>query len=468
MTVSLEQEWAQSVQGDYFNLIAGVIFFIAVIHAFLAFKISAYAKHWDIEHFATLASSSRKKITHHTLHLLGEVEVVFGFWALVLLLALVLYPGKGWDFMVNYLRGGNLTEADSSSTSKFIEPIFVMVVMIVASTKPILDFTSFLLSRLVNLLGGSPAACWFVILTVGPILGSLITEPAAMTIAALLLSTQFYIHKPSVSLSYATIALLFVNTSVGGSLTHFAAPPIVMVAGHWGWGLAEVFNQFGLASLLTILVSNIFYFSVFRKELLGFKTYARSDSSLQSPGWLIIVHLCFIAGFVLSLAQHQLIYIGILFLVFLAVLKFTRSYQQAVIWRSPILVGFFLAGLVVLGGMQSWWIAPILVRLDQMTLMLSTILLSAFNDNATIAYLAAQVPMMSENTATAASLRQAVISGALAGGGLTVIANAPNLAGQTILSKFFEGGISPVRLVIWALIPTFIAVGCFILVQRFF
>ena len=468
MAVSLWQEWTQSAQADYFNGVACAIFIVAVIHAFLVSKISAYAKQWDETHAGSFAQSPRKKFISQALHLLGEVEVVFGFWAIILLLTLIVYPGKGWGVMIHYLRGGDVHGADSAPTSKFIEPIFVLVVMVVASTKPVLDFTSFLLNRLVNFFGGSPAAAWFVILTIGPLLGSLITEPAAMTIAALLLASQFYVYKPSVSLSYATLALLFVNTSVGGSLTHFAAPPIVMVAGHWGWGLVDVFNQFGLASIFTILISNTIYFIYFRKELQSFKNKSETITSLQSPSWLILIHLSFITAFVVFLTKHQLSVILITFLVFLLLVKLTRRYQETITWRSPILVGFFLAGLVVLGGLQSWWIAPILVRLDEVTLMISTIVLSAFNDNATIAYLAAQVPMLSENTSVAAGLRQAVIAGALAGGGMTVIANAPNLAGQTLLSRFFTGGVSPFRLAIWALVPTLIAVGCFLLVQRFF
>jgi len=468
MNLTLWQEWTQSARADYFNVVAGGIFLVAVVHAFLVSKISAYAKQWDENNAQSFSESPRKKFISHALHLLGEVEVVFGFWAIILLLTLALYPGKGWEVMIHYLRGGDLHGTDSAPTSKFIEPIFVMVVMVVASTKPVLDFTSFLLNRLVKIFGGSPAAGWFVILTIGPLLGSLITEPAAMTIAALMLSAQFFVYKPSVSLSYATLALLFVNTSVGGSLTHFAAPPIVMVAGHWGWGLVDVFNQFGLASIFTILVCNTAYFFLFRKELVGFKNKSETVSSLQSSGWLILIHLAFIAAFVVFLTKHQLASILVLFLSFLIFLKFMRGHQQPIAWRSPVLVGFFLAGLVILGGLQSWWIAPILVRLDEVTLMISTIILSAFNDNATIAYLAAQVPMLSENTSAAAGLRQAVIAGALAGGGMTVLANAPNLAGQTLLSEFFEGGVSPLRLALWALFPTVIAACSFLLFQRFF
>ena len=44
----------------------------------------------------------------------------------------------------------------------------------------------------------------------------------------------------------------------------------------------------------------------------------------------------------------------------------------------------------------------------------------------------------------------------MTGGGLTVIANAPNPAGQAILGKYFKEGISALQLFLWAALPTFI------------
>ena len=81
--------------------------------------------------------------------------------------------------------------------------------------------------------------------------------------------------------------------------------------------------------------------------------------------------------------------------------------------------------------------------------------LTAFNDNAAITYLATLVPDLSE------SLKLAVVGGAVAGGGLTVIANAPNPAGQSILSKYFPDGVSPKNLALAALGPTAVMVFCF-------
>ena len=120
--------------------------------------------------------------------------------------------------------------------------------------------------KIANLLGGTLTAWWFTILTLGPVLGSLITEPAAMTISALMLAHKLYDLQPSEKFKYATIGLLFVNISVGGTLTHFAAPPVLMVAGPWGWGIGHMAANFGWKALLGIIISNAVYFFIFRKE----------------------------------------------------------------------------------------------------------------------------------------------------------------------------------------------------------
>src|SRR5690606_22078308 len=98
--------------------------------------------------------------------------------------------------------------------------------------------------------------------------------------------------------------------------------------------------------------------------------------------------------------------------------------------------------------------------LSETPLMFGAILLTAFNDNAAITYLASQVPNLSE------SLKFAVVAGALIGGGLTVIANAPNPAGQALLQKYFPDGLSPLRLFLGALLPTIITALVFLLLPH--
>jgi Na+/H+ antiporter NhaD/arsenite permease-like protein len=136
------------------------------------------------------------------------------------------------------------------------------------------------------------------------------------------------------------------------------------------------------------------------------------------------------------------------FLFYLAFTRATEHHQSELALRPALLVGFFLAGLVVHGGLQGWWIEPLLTRLSELPLFFGAVGLTAFNDNAAITYLASLVPGFSPE------MKYAVVAGAVVGGGLTVIANAPNPAGQSILSKYFPDGVSPLRLFLGAVIPT--------------
>jgi Na+/H+ antiporter NhaD/arsenite permease-like protein len=303
---------------------------------------------------------------------------------------------------------------------------------------------------------------------IGPLLGSFISEPAAMTICALLLARQFYDLVPSTKLKYATLGLLFVNVSIGGTLTHFAAPPVLMVARPWSWDYVYMSTHFGWKAATAICVSCGLYFLAFRAE---FRRLARkphqpdidrsedgvdeepSGATLPPPMWVAAVHLLFIAWTVVN-AHHPPLFIGG-FLFFLGFARATRPYQSPIDLKPPLLVGFFLAGLVIHGGLQGWWIEPTLASLSVRPLYYGAMLLTAFNDNALVTYLATLVPSLTE------PMKYAVVTGAVTGGGLTVIANAPNPAGQAILSRFFDGSVLPIGLLLGALVPTAVATLAF-------
>jgi Putative Na+/H+ antiporter len=342
----------------------------------------------------------------------------------------------------------------------------VVVIMALASTRPIITFAEGALRKVADTGRGTPAAWWMTILTIGPLLGSFITEPGAMTISALLLSRQFFDLQPSTRLKYATLGLLFVNVSIGGTLTHFAAPPILMVARPWGWDTAYVISHFGWRAVTAIVASNLIYYAVFYSEM---QALARrppiveievpddetttAPSLLPVPAWLVAVHIGFMVWTVVT-SHYPALFIGG-FLFFLGFCRATTAYQSRVELRTPLLVGFFLGGLVIHGGLQAWWIAPVLASLSEGPLFISATLLTAFNDNALITYLATLVPNLSD------SLKTAVVEGAVTGGGLTVIANAPNPAGQALLSRFFGGAVLPIGLAAGALLPTLIAAMAF-------
>jgi len=298
-------------------------------------------------------------------------------------------------------------------------------------------------------------------------LGSLITEPAAMTICALLLGRQFFDLGPSNRLKYATLGLLFVNISIGGTLTHFAAPPVLMVARTWNWSTPFMLVNFGWRATLAIALSTAAYYFAFRSELASLASIRavhdeeQPDEDVQEggaallpvPAWVNVVHAGFLAWTVANAHYPALLVGGFLF--FLGFVRAPAAFQSQISLRAPLLVGFFLGALVVHGGLQGWWIAPTLASLSQTPLFFGATLLTALNDNALITYLATLVPDFTD------PLKLAVVQGAVTGGGLTVIANAPNPAGQALLARFFDAAISPFSLLVAAIVPTLIATLAF-------
>jgi len=450
---------------DPFNIAATVIFLLAICHTFAASSLNKLAHHFQHIHEENLAKRGPRDDEHPDgepevsfratfFHFLGEVEAIFGIWVIALAGAATYYYSWG-DFKLYVSKDKNFTE-----------PLFVVVIMAIAASRPVLRFAESLMSKAAALGKGTPAAWWLSVLIIAPILGSFITEPAAMTIGAMLLAKKFYRLNPAPMLAYATLGLLFVNISVGGTLTNFAAPPVLMVAGKWGWDTLFMLEHFGWKAVVGIIISSSLYYFVFRKSLKQVADCAdgAQDGQLHPaswqeretpiPAWVTFVHLAFL-GWTVYTAHYPVMFVGG-FLFFLAFLMATKHHQNEVSMKSPMLVGFFLAGLVVHGGCQGWWIAPIIQTLPDQALMFGATVLTAFNDNAAITYLASQVEGISYGA------KHAVVAGAVIGGGLTVIANAPNPAGQSILSKYFEGGVSPLKLFLGALIPTIIVYMAFL------
>ena len=452
---SLLDTLAGRIHTEPFNAVATAIFVLAILHTFAASWFTQLAhrvQHRHADRQRAAGAPASPSVRAEVLHFLGEVEVVFGLWAVVLLVALT--ARAGWHTTTGYFNG----------TVVFTEAMFVVVIMALASTRPIVLLAERALRVLAGFGRGTPLAWWATILTIGPLLGSFITEPGAMTICALLLARQFYDLGPSTRLKYATLGLLFVNISIGGTLTHFAAPPVLMVARPWGWDTPFMLSHFGWRAVVAILASVVVYGVVFRRELVALgarRPVADADlpeddsviAPLPPPGWVTGAHVAVMAWTVFT-AHYPVLFVGG-FLFFIGFLRATAPYQSRLELKGPLLVGFFLAGLVVHGGLQGWWIAPVLASLREEPLFVTATLLTAFNDNALITYLATLVPNLSDG------MKTAVVEGAVTGGGLTVIANAPNPAGQSLLSKFFDGAVSPLWLVAGALVPTLLAAIAF-------
>jgi hypothetical protein len=444
------------IEADPFNAIATAIFALAVLHTFFASWFTGLAhrvQHQVDDELAAQGLAPRQSVKAGLLHFLGEVEVVFGLWTIPLVIAIA--AAHGWSTATNYVNG----------TVNYTEALFVVVIMALASTRPIVAMAESALRKVATLGGSTPGAWWVVILTIAPLLGSFVTEPAAMTIGALLLARQFFDLNPSATLRYATLGLLFVNVSIGGTLTHFAAPPVLMVARLWSWDTPFMLEHFGWRAVAAIVSSTLIYFVVFRRQFKALAlarpapdldvpdSEAQIDRLLPIPAWVTIVHVAFMVFTVVNAHYPALFIAGFLF--FLGFTRATAAYQSQLDFKTPLLVGVFLAGLVVHGALQGWWIGPVLGSLSENGLFWGATVLTAFNDNALITYLATLVPDMSEG------FKVAVVAGAVTGGGLTVIANAPNPAGQALLSRFFGGSVSPVKLLIAAIPATLSAAALF-------
>ncbi len=423
------------------ELMATLIFGLAILHTLFTptfFKLSqnlADGKKHQPRYFKLFHFLSE------LFHLLGEVEVVFGLWLIPLILLLTW--GQGWQPTAAYLNSRDYSYA-----------LYITVIVVVIGSRPIISFAQRLLEWIARLGGDSPGAWWLTILIVGPLLGALIKEPAAMALSAILLTRKFYPYPMSVPFRYATLGLLFANISVGGMLTPFASRALFIVADQQGWGWGYMMTHFGWKAALGILLSTALYYFLFRKGFSAFpaKLPALEKQELERPTplWITVINLCFMAGIILT-SGTPAIFMGI-FVLFLGFWTATSFYQSALHLKPAILVGFFFASLLIHGELQEWWIVPFIRGLSNGAAMLASYGLSAIMDNAMVTYL----------TVDLVDKQYFVITGALSAGALTIVANVPNPIGHSILrDSFVQRTISFFGLFVGALTPSLIYLALF-------
>ncbi len=222
------------------QVVSAVLFALALIHTFST-KFFEHLAHTRPAHAGVW-------------HLLAEVEIVFGVWAMVLMVVMAMLIGK--QDALQYLDRLNFTE-----------PLFVFAIMVVAGSRPILQAASAAVQVLVRWFPlPKSMAFFFTALAVVPLLGSFITEPAAMTLAALLMRDTVF-AKASTRLKYAALGVLFVNVSIGGTLTPYAAPPVLMVASKWGFDLTYMLTMIGWKAAVAVLINASVLTYLFAREL---------------------------------------------------------------------------------------------------------------------------------------------------------------------------------------------------------
>lgn len=422
------------------EIIASILFGLAIVHTF------------SVPFFAKLAHRGGPHAG--VWHLLSEVEAVFGVWAAVLML--LMATTAGLDQAVDYMDSRNFTE-----------PLFVFAIMIIAGSRPIIETVKSLVHFLARIVPvHTEVATFFITLSVVPLSGSFITEPAAMTLAALMLKEAFFLRSGNLRFKYLVIGVLFVNISIGGVLTSYAAPPVLMVAQTFGWDTSFMASHFGWRAVVAVLINATFITLVCRKDLIahsvgtgkGINEHGNSDPNKRPPvpPVLMLIHTLFLVG-VVVFSHHVAIFLGLLML-FIGFCEAYHRHQTPLMIKEGLMVGFFLAGLIILGGLQKWWLQDLLSGMSPMALFWGATSLTAITDNAALTYLGSLVE------GTDGIWRYMLVAGAVTGGGLTVIANAPNPAGFAILRNTFpSGAISPKNLLLSALLPTLVAATLFLL-----
>lgn len=419
--------------------VLGTVFFgLGVVHTFFVHKfLQASARY------------PKESALHAIFHLLGEIEVVFAFWSALFMSCFVAI--EGWKPAIQYQQSLN-----------FVEPFFIFAIMVVCSTRPILFAARSAIrgiSTFLRTILRTPQTHTdlFVILFFGSLAGSFITEPAAMTVAALLLNSM--LKESEERLRYFLLAVLFVNVSIGGTLTSFAAPPVLMVAQAWGWDTSFVFTHFGWKSLIAVGINALLFVGLFLRSIpAAFYSLEEVDQRLDGGGHsrmplaVVLIHLLFVFLIVVT-GHYQNAFLGI-FLFFLGVATATQRYQDRLRLKESLLVSLFLGGIIQFGAFQKWWLQPLLSKMEDAALYAGATLLTAVTDNAALTYLGTQVEGLSDAS------KFALVAGAVAGGGLTIIANAPNAAGYSVLSGKFPTGVSPLKLLMASALPTAIAVCC--------
>lgn len=423
-----------------FPLQLGATFFfiLSVIHAFLTPRL--YNMYLRIRHQKILFPERKKKylVLTEITRMFSRIELVMLLWSVPFLLWFVY--SENYKVMIGYLTSRN-----------YMASLFIIVMMILVESNPIIYLSETLLNRLVQKIGKhSPVAWWWVILLVSPMLSSLLKETGAMVIATMLLIRKFYIHNPSKKFAYATMGLLFSNISIGGLLTITSSRAMFMIMPTLKWSSHFIWAHFTWKAFLAILFSTTIYYLYFKKELKEFvKTDAQQEDnneSIKAPWWVVCIHICFVWA-LLQCKTSPVLIISV-FLCYLCFRCFTYSYQNIIDVNKACLIGLFYSGLVILGDLQEWWVLKLMQNQSDFGHMIISFGLSIFLDNALVNYLVHNLSVSHD------CYHYLVITGCMAAGGLTVATNLPNIVGYTILRRGLKLKLpSLVGLFLAAIIP---------------
>lgn len=422
---------------------AAVFFFLSILHTFCT---PFFYKRFQIcQHKKMIFPEKWRKYLwlSESYRLLSSVDVIFIFWSVPLFLWF-LYS-EGYAEAIDYFNHRN-----------YLFALFIMIMLILLESRPIVYLSECIFLTIAKIGKQSPKCWWWTLMLGAPFSAILLKETGAMIIAATLLVRYFYKFAPSLRFSYATMGLLFSNISVGGLITDISSRALLLVSPALKGEQEFVIRHFSWKAVIAIFLSTTTYYLMFRKEFDHFPKVVKNASIADErvPIWLICLHVLFVAA-IMSVRSVPLLMIGILIL-YLGLHQFTIFYQNSIRVTKVCCVGLFYAGLLILGGLQEWWMLVIMHRMSDFGYMFTSYILSMFLDNVLVNYLVHNLSVATD------CFLYLVIAGCMSAGGVTILANAPNIVGYLIIKPFFP--TSPVslgRLFVFALGPSLIALMTF-------
>ena len=454
-TESLAAELTARVRIEPFNALATGIFLVAILHTFMAPRFARLA-HRVQQGRDERARARSPSLRAEALHFLGEVEVVFGLWAVVLLAAIAAYTG--WETAKHYLN----------DTVNYTEPLFVVVIMALASTRPVVGFAERALRprgrrrrrHAGRVVGDDPdhrSAARLVHHRTGG------DDDLRAAARAPVLRSATQSHAPQVRDARA---------AVRQRLDRRHADAFRRAAGADGGAPVGVGHAVHAATLRLARgrsrssCRRWSYFVVFRRELQALaarpagrrrgaarRGRGRARRCCRFRRGSTAVHVAFMAWTVVN-AHYPALFVGgfLFFLGFARATAPTRARRAA---RRRCSSASSSPAWSSMAGCRAGGLRRCSASLSELPLFVGATVLTAFNDNALITYLATLVPEPRHE------LKLAVVQGAVTGGGLTVIANAPNPAGQALLGAFLRRRDLSARAARRGLVPTLIAVVIF-------
>ncbi|WP_213357473.1 putative Na+/H+ antiporter [Chlamydiifrater phoenicopteri] len=414
------------------------IFSLSLVHMFLTPYFYKVCENYAHKKMVYPEQREKYGVLSELFKILSRVELVFILWSAPLFF---------W-FLIT--EGTRLSIAYFSSRN-YIFPFFVVVIVLFIESRPIVYLGERLLSKIANFGKKSPAAWWWTILLVSPFITPLIKETGTMVLACVLLVAKFFPFSPSKKFSYATAGLLFSNVSIGGMLFPITSRAVFLINSKLRWSAVFVLKYFSWKAFLAILVSTTIYYLIFRKEFQAFPSTIPSRKTSEAvPWWVVVVHILFLVA-VIFVRHIPVILVGVV-LTFLGFRALTIMYQSPISFTKVGMVGLFFSGLILFGDLQEWWVLALMEKVSYEGHMIISFIMSMFLDNALVNYLIFKLPSAND------CYHYLAISGAMSAGGLTLMANVPNIIGYLLLRPSFKvRSVSLVWLFVAALPPAVIS-----------